>query len=48
MGKFWIRFAINEAITVAEAFIGGTKLTEAQKASAEKLIAAGQEFLATL
>ena len=48
MGSFWIKFIISEAISVVEAFVASSKLTPAQKALAEELLAAAQKFLAGL
>lgn len=48
MSKFWITFIVNEALQVVAAFIAGGKMTPAQKAAAEKLIADGEAFVATL
>lgn len=48
MGKFWLTFVINEALSVLGAYIASTNLTPAQKGAAEKLLADGTAFLATL
>lgn len=48
MSKFWITFIINEAMAVLGAYIASSKLTDVQKAAAEKLVADGEAFLATL
>lgn len=40
--NFWLRFAISEAIVVAEAAVMTSGLTDAQKKSLEDLISAGQ------
>ena len=50
MGKnFWLVFAIQEAVTIATAFImASNALTPEQKVAAEKLVADGQALLATL
>jgi hypothetical protein len=48
MNKFWITFIINEALGVVAAYVASSKLSDAQKAAAENLVAAGQAFLATL
>ena len=39
--SFWITFVISEALSVVEAFIASSKLTDTQKAAAEKLVADG-------
>lgn len=46
-GSFWLHFAINEVISLTAAYIAGSKLSDAKKAAAEKLIEAAQDFLNT-
>ena len=48
MSKFWLNFIVTEALNVLSAFISGGKMTPAQKTAAEKLIADGEAFIATL
>lgn len=48
MGKFWITFAINEAITVAQAFVAGSKLADPLKVAVENFITSGQAVLSAL
>jgi hypothetical protein len=48
MSKFWITFIVNEALSVVAAFIASGKMKPDQKAAAEKLIVAGEAFVATL
>lgn len=48
MSKFWLTFIVTEALNVLGAFIASGKMTPAQKTAAEKLIADGEAFLATL
>jgi len=43
--SFWLRFAINEMLTILAGFIAVTTLTDQQKADADALIAAAQKFL---
>ena len=45
--NFWVKFAITEAINVAEMFLGGsTKIADPTKAAFQKFIDAGKEVLA--
>jgi hypothetical protein len=48
MGNFWVQFAINEALTVAQAFLAGSNLNGATKAALGNFITAGQAVLAAL
>lgn len=48
MGNFWITFAINEAITVAQGFVAASKLTDPVKAAVENFITSGQAVLTAL
>ena len=43
--SFWLNFAIQEAITVAEAFINQANIKPGLKAALENLIAAGQAVI---
>jgi hypothetical protein len=47
MTSFWLKFAISEAITVAQAFAASTT-NEKLKVALDALIAAGQAVLAEL
>lgn len=41
--NFWLKFAISEALAVAQAAVMATNLTDAQKKALQDLITAGQE-----
>ena len=41
--NFWLKFAVAEALAVAQAFLSVSTLTDAQKKALNDLIAAGQE-----
>jgi hypothetical protein len=43
MSSFWLSFAIQEAITVASAFIGVSGLTPQQKTDLEAFLVAAQK-----
>lgn len=46
MGKnFWLMFAIQQAIAVAEVFVTSSALTEQQKTDLQAIITAGQKFV---
>ena len=45
MSNFWLKFAITEAVTVAQAFAASTTNTKL-KVALDALIAAGQAVLA--
>jgi hypothetical protein len=42
--SFWLQFAIEEAVTVASAFVQVSTLTSQQKADLEAFIAAAQKL----
>lgn len=48
MKTFWITFIVDEAIAVAQAFVGGSNLAPNVKAALESFIAAGQALLKEL
>ena len=48
MKTFWITFIVDEAIAVAQAFVGGSNLAPNIKAALESFIAAGQALLKEL
>jgi hypothetical protein len=43
MSSFWLQFIINEALSVAQAFVGLSSLTPQQKTDLEAFIVAGQK-----
>ena len=45
--SFWVQFAIQEAIVVAQLVVQDSSLSPAQKAALEKFIADGQALLNT-
>lgn len=46
--NFWLTFAVQEAVTVAQAFIEQSSIKPGLKAALENLIAAGQAVIATI
>lgn len=46
--SFWLQFAIQEVITLAEAFVSQSNLKPGLKVSLEKLIVDGQTVIAAL
>lgn len=48
MGKFWIQFAITEAVGAAQAYMSVSSINPELKASLQALIAAGQDVLSKL
>ena len=46
MTSFWLKFAIQEAVTVATLVVQSTNLTAPQKAALENFIAAAQALIA--
>lgn len=48
MSTFWITFVVNQALGVAQIFIGTSNLKPAMKAALAKFIAAGQALVAAL
>lgn len=48
MGNFWLNFAIQEAVTVAEAFVNTANIKPVLKAALENLITAGNTVLAAI
>lgn len=43
--SFWIKFAIEEALTLTESLVENSKLTDSQKAALQKFILAGNDLL---
>jgi hypothetical protein len=48
MTSFWLKFAIQESVSLAEVFIQSSSLKPALKTALEKLIADGQAVIAAL